>query len=138
MAEQRHCVSFVQVGELIINPFGEDDDDFETNQLIDRNIQVFPSKLLFITTTAQYLHSTTWILFLSLVGVNAGCGRYVPELGSNCEGQALGAETFLHPLHSVNSSRDSETSFQRLHFWHEVNSYLLSMVQCLFPITTKL
>ncbi|KAH0618673.1 hypothetical protein JD844_018077 [Phrynosoma platyrhinos] len=37
---------WLKVAEQIINPFGEDDDDFETNRLIDRNLQP-PFTLLF-------------------------------------------------------------------------------------------
>lgn len=69
----------------------------------------------------KWLLTVILILFFSTVGVNAGCRWHVPESGSNCEGQALGAEKFHRPLHSGNSSRDSQTGLQRLHLWHEVN-----------------
>ena len=33
-------VGWLKVAEALLNPFGEDDEDFDTNFMIDRNLQV--------------------------------------------------------------------------------------------------
>jgi len=52
------------VAEQLINPFGEDDDDFESNWLIDRNFQV----PLAVYNTSNYIFGLSFIRFtLSLL-----------------------------------------------------------------------
>lgn len=84
---------------------------------------LFP--LLTMAGNTRVLSVLVLICLLSPEGVHACCGWYVPEPGSNGERQTLGAETFLHTLHSVHSSWDPQTSFQGLHLWHEVNQFYL-------------
>ncbi len=41
LAELFCYMGWIKVAETLLNPFGDDDEDFQINYLIDRNLQVF-------------------------------------------------------------------------------------------------
>lgn len=50
-------MGWLKVAESLVNPFGDDDDDFELNWMVDRNLQVKLKLCDIIDAYTSYMHA---------------------------------------------------------------------------------
>ncbi|CAG9538492.1 unnamed protein product [Cercopithifilaria johnstoni] len=106
-------MGWMKVAEVLMNPFGDDDDDLEINWLIDRNLQVGMT-IVDQTWEPPLIKDQFWTLKTpeTMYSVHAVNERYNPQTGSasNTLCRRRSTQMIMKDMHCQNSDSDFVSS----------------------------
>ncbi|VDM95763.1 unnamed protein product [Thelazia callipaeda] len=119
-------MGWMKVAEVLMNPFGDDDDDLEINWLIDRNLQVGMT-IADETWEPPLIKDQNWMMKMAepMYSIDAVKGRYNPQIGSVSNINRRRTSTQMVMKEMKDENLDSDFSSTEFGGGRHLNSFFL-------------